>query len=119
MSPRRTALGLACALLALPLAPHSSPGASATLLEIRVVPGRASIFPGGAFAFEAKGEYSDGSVRDVTRKAQFESTNTMVADFVRKNVLVAEAAGDTTIKARLKEVVSAEVPFTVSPIVAL
>jgi trimeric autotransporter adhesin len=116
----RTRIGLASALLfALSLAPAPSLGASATLLEIRVIPGRASIFPGGAFAFEAKGTFSDGSTRDVTRKAQFAASPPNIADFVRKNVLLAEQAGEITVTATLGDVVSAPVPFTVSPITSL
>jgi hypothetical protein len=117
MHPRLLAIALAGALLA--LAPLSGHGASATLVELRVIPGRASIFIGGAFAFEAKGTFSDGSTRDVTRKARFSSTSTNVADFVRKNVLLAVAAGETTIVATLGEVASEPVPFTVSPIASL
>jgi hypothetical protein len=117
MSPRRR-LGLAGAL-ALLLAPVPSLGAGATLLEVRVIPGRASIFPGGAFAFEAKGIYSDGSTSDLTRKARFASESPAVADFVRKNVVLADQAGETTITATVGDVVSAGVPFTVSPVAAL
>jgi hypothetical protein len=114
-----TRIGFASALLALSLAPATSLGASATLLELRVIPGRASIFPGGAFAFEAKGTFSDGTTRDVTRKARFATSDPNVAEFVRKNVLLAEQAGEITITATLDDVVSAPVPFTVSPITSL
>jgi hypothetical protein len=118
MSPRRIPIGLASALLAFSLAPSQSFGAD-TPIEIRVVPGRASIFPGGAFAFEAKGVFSDGTTRDITRKARFASADPTVADFVKKNVLLAVQAGATTITASQGDVVSEPVPFVVSPIASI
>jgi hypothetical protein len=106
-------------LLFLGLAPPAA-AAKGTLVGIRVHPDRASIFPGGAFAFGAIGIYDDGSTRDVTRRAKFSSSNPAVAFFVKKNIVLAGAVqGSTGISASLGEIVSPAVSFGVSEIASL
>jgi len=115
----RVPLLVASAALALCLAPRPVASASGSLVSIQAHPDRASIFPGGAFAFGAIGHYSDGSTRDLTRKASFQSSNDGVAEFVKKNIILGVASGTVTITASVAGIASQPLHFGVSPLAAL
>jgi hypothetical protein len=93
--------------------------AAGALVELRVYPGGASIYPGGSFGMGAVGVYADGSTRDLSAKARFTSDNEAVAEFVKKNFLVGRAAGVAQITASYKGIDSEPLDFEVSPIAAL
>jgi len=116
---RRIAIGITSVLFGLALAPPASLAASGSLLSIQIVPERASVYPEGGFAFQAIGFYDDGSARDITRKVSFASSDSDVATFLKKNILLAHEAGTTGITASQGGIVSPSVPFEVSEIESL
>lgn len=94
--------------------------AGATLESLEVYPTPASIPPGGAFGFGAIATYSDGSRREVTRKAKFFASTPAVAQPLGKNVFGGAALGTSEIRATLGTFVSSEnALLTVSPIASL
>jgi hypothetical protein len=109
-----------CALAALVLLLLPSAAlAGSPLVELRVYPGGASIYPGGSFGMGAVGVYADGSTRDLSAKARFASDDEAVAEFVKKNFLIGNAAGVAHVTASYRGIVSEPVAFEVSPITAL
>jgi hypothetical protein len=114
---RSSTVALAVLLLGA-LAPRPV-AAGSPLVELRVYPDGASIYLGGVFGMGAVGIYADGSTRDLSAKARFESDDLMVAEFVKKNFLKGLTSGVTHISASYKGVESAPVSFTVSPISGL
>jgi hypothetical protein len=93
--------------------------AAAALTEIRILPGGASIYPGGVFGFGATGLYEDGTTRDLTTKVRFSSSPQSVAFFLKKNLLGAVAPGSVQIGASYRGIEASPVTFTVSKVAAL
>lgn len=110
-------------VLALLLAGWFAPAAAragATPESLRVYPTPASIPPGGAFGFGAIATYSDGSRREVTRKAKFFATDAAVAVPLGKNVFGGASVGVSEIRATLGSLASSENALLgVSPIASL
>jgi hypothetical protein len=100
------------------LAPGAARAAS-SLVEVRVYPGGASIYPGGVFGMGALGVYADGSTKDLSAKARFTSQTPAVAEIAKKNFLRAKTVGFTNIRASYRGIDSEPVSFEVSPIASL
>ncbi len=97
--------------------PYGDP-AQAHVTSIEVVPQHASLERGASQQLSVVAIYSDGSIEDITRTAQYESNNTDLADVsVRGLVSLTERPGDVAIMTRFQRQVAvfrATVPLGVS-----
>src|SRR5262245_41182767 len=92
----------------------------ATLESLEVYPTPASIPPGGAFGFGAIATYSDGSRKEVTKKAKFFASDPGVAAPLGKNVFGGASVGVSEIRATLGTLASSQnALLTVSPIASI
>lgn len=97
--------------------PYGDP-AQAHVTSIEVVPQHASLERGASQQLSVVAIYSDGSIEDITRTAQYESNNTDLADVsVRGLVSLTERPGDVAIMTRFQGQVAvfrATVPLGIS-----
>lgn len=97
--------------------PYGDP-AQAHVTSIEVVPQQASLERGASQQLSVVAIYSDGSIEDITRTAQYESNNTDLADVsVRGLVSLTERPGDVAIMTRYQGQVAvfrATVPLGIS-----
>ena len=97
--------------------PYGDP-AQAHVTSIEVVPPQASLERGASKQLSVVAIYSDGSIEDITRTAQYESNNTDLADVsVRGLVSLTERPGDVAIMTRYQGQVAvfrATVPLGIS-----
>jgi Bacterial Ig-like domain (group 2) len=92
----------------------SSTSSSPMLQSIAVTPQSTSIVVGGTQQFQAAGNYSDNSTKDLTTSATWSSSNTTSATIGANTGLVTGvAAGTTQITAKFGTIVSAPDPLTV------
>jgi len=75
--------------------------ASQTLVSIAVTPANPSITLGTTQQFKATGAYSDGSARDITASAAWNSSNSGIASINAGGLAASLAIGSTTITAAL------------------
>ena len=74
---------------------------SPTLISVAIVPADGTIAATTTLQFHALGNYSDGSVQNVTRQVTWASSNTAVAQILNTGDSKGEAAGSSTITATL------------------
>jgi uncharacterized protein YjdB len=86
---------------------------SSTLTSITIVPANGSIAVSTSEQFHALGNYSDGSVQNLTRQVTWASSNTAVVQIVSGGNSRGLTAGTTTITATLGSV-TGSAPFTVT-----
>jgi len=86
---------------------------TAILNSITLTPGSANLAPGSTAAFQATGNYSDGSHAVLTGLAVWASDNTPVATVNNGNVL-GQSAGTANITATYQNVVSSMAPVLVT-----
>lgn len=72
-------LPLTSAALLTPLAPYPGDLPDDMLESVQVLPAEASARPGESYDFEARGHYTDGTVRDLTAKTAWSSGDAAVA----------------------------------------
>ena len=76
-------------------------GIDPALLSITVTPADASIFPDRMEQFTARGMYSDGHTRDLTKRVTWSSSALDVATISREGIARTVGEGQTTIEATL------------------
>src|ERR1700733_2587648 len=86
---------------------------SSTLTSITIVPANGSIAFSTTEQFHALGNYSDGSVQNLTRQVTWASSNTAVVQIVSGGMSRGLTPGTTTISATLGTV-TGSTPFTVT-----
>jgi trimeric autotransporter adhesin len=86
---------------------------SSTLTSISIVPAGGSIAVSTSEQFHALGNYSDGSVQNLTRQVTWASSNTAVVQIVNGGMSRGLIPGTTTISATLGSV-TGSTPFTVT-----
>ena len=74
---------------------------SPTLISISILPENPTIAATTTMQFHALGNYSDGSVQNVTRQVTWASSNTAVAQILNTGASRGQAAGSSTITATL------------------
>ena len=74
-----------------------TPNVTATLQSISIAPVNPSVAEGSRRQFTATGNYSDGSVQDLTSSVTWTSTNTVVAGINAAGLATARGTGQTTI----------------------
>lgn len=111
--PRRTsqlviAFGASVVLLTLPGCgsggSSTSPGPESNLVSLQVVPGQSSVAKGKTQQFRATGSYSDGSSRDLTSSAQWQSANPGVASVNSAGLATGLEVGTGTITAGVESI---------------
>jgi uncharacterized protein YjdB len=72
---------------------------SPSLTSLQVSPGSASIVPGASQQFTATGKYSDGSSKDLTASAQWNTSDSSIASLAGAGKVLAMGAGTVTVSA--------------------
>ena len=84
-----------------------------TLLSISIFPANGRIAVGTTTQFHALGNYSDGSVQNVTRDVTWASSNTAVAQIIDTGLSRGQSPGTTTITATLGSIIGSTT-FTIT-----
>jgi hypothetical protein len=99
------ALGASVVLLALPGCggggSSTDPGPESKLVSLQVVPGQSSVAKGTTQQFQATGSYSNGSSRDLTSFAHWQSANPKVASITSAGLATGLGVGTGTITASM------------------
>lgn len=86
---------------------------ASTLTSITIVPANGSIAVSTSEQFHALGNYSDGSVQNLTRQVSWASSNTAVLQIINGGMSRGLTPGTTTISATLGSV-TGSTPFTIT-----